>query len=93
LVNVGEFKAGKDGKHWIDMDVEIKDDEDNVVFAQEQMLGENGKVKLENNTAGNPYAEWHTTPDIKTGTYKFRIKIYDKIGNGQAIISKNFNVE
>ena len=93
LYNVGEFTVGEDGNCWLDMDLEISDMNGDVVFSKTGLLGENGKVALEAGIAGSPYATYSTTEDMEPGEFKFKLKIYDRLGKGKASVSTNFELK
>ena len=93
LYNVGEFTVGEDGNCWLDMDLEISDSNGEVVFSRTELLGENGKVALEGGIAGSPYATYSTTEDMEPGEFKFKLKIYDRLGKGKASVSSSFELK
>lgn len=93
LINVKTFKKGEDGLNWFDIDMEISDIDGNTVLSAEELLGENGHLNLENNTAESPYAILSQTQNLQPGKYRFKVKIYDKVGNGKATKSKVFTLE
>lgn len=84
--NVGPFKLGEDGKHYVDIDMKIDDPEGNEILLKEEMLGESGHTTLPNGYAETPYGVYETTPNMPPGRYKMTISVYDKIGGG--IITK-----
>ena len=92
LYNVGEFTVGEDGLCWLDMDLEIINMEGEVVFSSNELLGENGKVELEGGFAGSPYATYSTTEAMAPGEFKFKLKIYDRLGKGRASVSTTFEL-
>ena len=93
LYNVGKFKEGEDGLHWFDMDLEVSDEDGNVIFDQTGLLGENGHLKLENGKASSPFATFTPNDNIDPGNYRIKVRIYDKVGNGKATVSKSFTLE
>jgi len=93
LYNVGQFTKGEDGLCWLDMDLEILNMEGEVVFSKTEMLGENGKVALEGGFAGSPYATYSTTEEMPSGQFKFKLKIYDRLGKGKASVSTTFELK
>ncbi len=38
LYNVGKFKEGEDGLHWLEMDLEVTDQDDNIILDAKEML-------------------------------------------------------
>ncbi|MCK5607823.1 hypothetical protein KAR91_38435 [Candidatus Pacearchaeota archaeon] len=82
LMNVREFQKGEDGKHWLDMSIEVRNAEGEVELFKEHSLGE-GKFELENNTAPSPSGVFVGAPDLQAGTYIMYLTIYDKIGGGK----------
>jgi len=93
LQNVGPFKKDDAGLNWFDMDMEITGPDDEILLSQTGMLGDEGHIALENNTAPSPYATCHTTTDIAPGKYKFKLIIYDRIGSGKATQTAAFILE
>jgi len=93
LYNVGEFTRGDDGLCWLEMDLEVTDEDGEVVFTQDSLLGENGKVALEGGYAGSPYATFTTSEQMDPGTYRIKVKIYDRLGKGRSSVSTTFDLQ
>ena len=93
LYNVGKFKEGEDGLHWLEMDLEVTDQDDNVILDAKEMLGENGHLKLEGGYAATPYGTFETTENLKPGKYRIKITIFDKVGNGKGTVSSTIELE
>ncbi|KPL17225.1 MAG: hypothetical protein AMS23_09610 [Bacteroides sp. SM1_62] len=93
LYNVGKFKEGEDGLHWLEMDLEVTDQDDNIILDAKEMLGENGHIKLEGGYAATPYGTFETTEDLEPGKYRIKLTIYDKVGNGRATVSSTIVIE
>jgi hypothetical protein len=70
--------------HWFDMDMEVTDERGNIVYAKNNLLGNDGHVLLPNNFAASPHAIFKNELSTATGKYKAYIKIYDRIGKGYA---------
>ncbi len=93
LYNVGKFKEGEDGLHWLEMDLEVTDQNDNIILDAKEMLGENGHIKLEGGYAASPYGTFQTSEDLEPGRYRIKLTIYDKVGNGKASVSSTIELE
>ena len=93
LYNVGEFTVGEEGLCWLDMDLEVTNGDGEVVFSQTELLGDNGKVALEGGYAGSPYATFTTSEQMEPGTYRIKVKIYDRQGKGKASVSTAFELQ
>jgi hypothetical protein len=93
LYNVGKFKEGEDGLHWLEMDLEVADQDDNIILDAKEMLGENGHIKLEGGYAATPYGTFETTEKLEPGRYRIKITIFDKVGNGKATVSSTVELE
>ena len=93
LYNVGKFKEGEDGLHWLEMDLQVTDQDDNIILDAKEMLGENGHIKLEGGYAATPYGTFETTEKLEPGKYRIKITIFDKVGNGKATVSSTFVLE
>ncbi len=93
LYNVGKFKEGEDGLHWLEMDLEVTDQEDNIILDAKEMLGENGHLRLAEGYAATPYGTFETTEKLKPGKYRIKLTIYDRIGNGKATVSSTVELE
>jgi hypothetical protein len=93
LHNVGKFKEGEDGLHWLDMDLEVTDQDGNMILDAKEMLGENGHIKLEGGYASSPYGTFKTTGDLEPGRYRIKLIIYDRVGNGKATASSTVVLE
>ena len=64
LLNVSGFKKGKDGLNWIDIDVEVKNPSGTIIVDDKNLLGDSGKIVLENNVARCPIAPFYTHYDV-----------------------------
>lgn len=93
LLNVGPFKKDSTGLNWFDIDMEVTGPDGQVILTENGLLGDEGHISLENNMAKSPYATCFTTPELLSGKYKFRISIYDRIGNGKATQTASFTLE
>jgi hypothetical protein len=93
LYNVGKFKQGEDGLHWLEMDLEVTDQDDNIILDAKEMLGENGHLNLEGGYAASPYGTFKTTEKLEPGKYRIKLTIYDKVGNGKATVSSTVELE
>ena len=93
LLNVSGFKKGDDGLNWMDIDVEAKDSEGKVILDQKGLLGESGKMELENNIAKSPVGNIVTTDKFPAGKYDIKVTVHDKIGGGKAVNSRSFFIE
>jgi len=93
LLNVQGFEKGEDGLNWMDIDVEVKDSKGTVILNEKNLLGESGKLELENNTADSPYGSFITNNDTPSGKYEMKVTVHDKIGGGKAVCSKSLIIE
>jgi hypothetical protein len=93
LYNVGKFKKGEDGLHWLEMDLEVTDQDGNIILDAREMLGENGHLELEGGYASSPYGTFQTTEKLEAGKYKIKLTIYDRVGNGKATASSTVILE
>jgi len=93
LYNVGKFKEGEDGLHWLEMDLQVTDQDDNIILDAKEMLGENGHIKLDGGYAATPYGTFETTEKLEPGKYRIKITIFDKVGNGKATVSSTVVLE
>lgn len=93
LLNVSGFKKGEDGLNWMDIDVELQDSNGTVVSIDKGLLGESGKMVLENNIAESPVGSFYTSTDIPSGKYNIKVTVYDRIGGGKVVCSKSFYIE
>ena len=93
LFNVGPFKKDDSGFNWFDIDVEIAGPDGTTVLSETGLLGDGGRLALENNIASSPEGTFTSTPEMAAGKYKFKISIYDKIGKGRATQTATFTLE
>jgi hypothetical protein len=93
LYNVGKFKEGEDGLHWLEMDLEVTDQDDNIILDAKEMLGEKGHLKLEGGYAASPYGTFETTDKLEAGKYRIKITIYDRVGSGKVTVSSTIVLE
>ena len=93
LENIGTFKESN-GEHWYDSDFSIETPEGESVFSKKGDVGDIVKDRLPNgilelyNITVNP-----EMIGIKAGKYVFKATIYDKIGGGEASVSKRFTIQ
>ena len=93
FLNVRGFEKGKDGLNWMDLDIEVKSSEGEVILEQSDMLGEKGHVKMKNNLAESPVGSFNTTPEMESGKYTIKLTVKDKVGGDIASESKSFTLE
>ncbi|OLP18984.1 hypothetical protein BST81_07065 [Leptolyngbya sp. 'hensonii'] len=93
LKNTGKFKKGTDGKHKIEMDVQVTDSSGKVLLSKENLLGDKGVVELANDIAPAPYGNVDTTPQTPPGTYTISVTIYDKNSDAKATKSAEFKIQ
>ena len=93
LFNVGPFKKDDSGFNWFDLDVEITGPDGTIVLSETGLLGDGGRLALENNIASSPEGTFTSTPEMTAGKYKFKITIYDRIGKGRATQTATFTLE
>lgn len=93
LLNVSGFKKDDSGKNWVELGVEIKDSEGNIVLSQEDLLGEAGKKVMENNTEESLIGLVDTSKELEPGKYHFKLKVYDKIGGGKIESTRSFTLK
>lgn len=93
LINVSGFKKGEDGLNRFDMEMEITGPDRETMLSVTEMLGEEGHIDLQDNTAKSPYATFTSTPEIAAGEYHFKIRIYDLVGKGHATKSVPFTLK
>ncbi|PIQ78604.1 hypothetical protein COV82_00370 [Candidatus Peregrinibacteria bacterium CG11_big_fil_rev_8_21_14_0_20_46_8] len=83
LQNVGPFKADDEGKHHLEMDLEIENDAGEIIFEQKNILEETGITQLEQGIADTPYGTFHSNAALPLGTYTMMLTVYDKVGGGE----------
>ncbi len=93
LLNVSGFKKGDNGLNWMDIDVEVTNPEGKVILEEKGLLGESGKIDLENNIAESPVGSFSTNDSLASGKYSIKVTVYDKIGGGKATNSKSFTLD
>jgi hypothetical protein len=93
ILNVSGFKKGEDGLNWMDIDVEVKDSKGTVILSEKGLLGEAGKIALENNIAESPVGTFSTSSDMASGKYDMKVTVHDKIGGGKVSCSKSLYIE
>ena len=93
LLNVRGFEKGDDGLNKMDIDLQVKDPEGEVIFMQKDMLGEEGHVNLENNIANSPYGSFSSTEELEPGRYTIKVRVRDEVGGGSTSKSKTFTLE
>ncbi|MDX2097933.1 MAG: hypothetical protein SFW36_09165 [Leptolyngbyaceae cyanobacterium bins.59] len=93
LVNVGKFKKGSDGKHQLDMDVEVSNASGKILLSRKNLLKNGGSMVLPDDIAKTPYGNVDTKTTTQAGTYVMNVTIYDKIGNAKVTRSAEFKLE
>jgi len=87
------FEKDPNGVSWVDIDIEIKDNSSGeIIFEQQGLLGENGKITLEEDEAAEPKAVFRTGEDMEPGSYNFKMKVYDKYGDGRVTFTNTFEL-
>ncbi|WP_143780191.1 hypothetical protein [Leptolyngbya sp. 'hensonii'] len=89
LNDVGKFKKGADGKHAIEMEIEVRD-VTGIRAAQKGILGEKGRVTLPDDTVPTLFGNVNTSSETDVGTYTVSMTVYDKIGGGKVTQSLSF---
>jgi len=92
LRSVGPFKAGPDGRHWFDLDMNVAGPGGQTVLDQKNLLGEKGHVKLDEATAESPYGIFESAVGMEPGVYKMTLTIHDRIGGLQATAVQSFTL-
>jgi len=90
LMNVGKFAKDTEGKNWVDMDLVVIDPDGNIAMQKQNLLGDGGHLVLENDTAPSPDGVYFPARNVKTGTYKISLRVYDRIGGGEVSDSGTF---
>ena len=93
MMEVKTFKLGEDGKHWMDMDMEVTGPDGEVVLSGEGIFGEKGHIVLQNGIAKNPYGTFPSTLDNEPGEYRIKVTIKDRVGGGSVSKSKALTLE
>lgn len=93
LLNVSGFEKGDDGLNRMDLDIEVKGPDGEIISAKSDILGEEGHANLENNTAESPIGTFNTTPELESGEYTIELTVKDKVGKSRASRRKTFTLE
>jgi hypothetical protein len=93
LISVGKFKKDASGKHFFDIDMDVKNSEGKQVLKQDKMLGEKGHILLENDIADSPYGIFYSTLEMAPGTYYMTLSVYDKIADDKVSVTKPFTLK
>jgi len=91
LTNVKGFQKDTDGLNKFDINVEISKD-GNVIVSNGNLLGEKGKLNLENNIAKSPYGTFTSDNTLEAGTYSFKITIKDLVIGKEVTTVENFEL-
>ena len=91
--NVGKFKKGEDGLHWFEMDIEITGPDGEIVLTDEETMGGQGHMELENDIATTPNGVFIGGSGLEEGDYNIQLTIYDKIGGGFIAKTSTFVLE
>ncbi len=93
MLNVSGFKKGDDGLNWMEIDLQVKGPDGEVVLDEKELLGESGHFDMENNTAESPLGSFYTQNDMPTGEYVMKVTLYDKVGKGSIAHSEKIIIE
>lgn len=93
MLNVSGFKKGDDNLNWMEIDVQVKGPNGEIILDEKELLGEAGHMDMENNTAESPVGSFYTTPDLDSGEYVLTVTVYDKVGKGKATHSEKIILE
>lgn len=92
LRNVGKFQKGDDGKHLFDIDMLVKGPTGSIVLDKKGLLGEEGHLLLENDTASSPYGIFESHVGLEPGIYEMTLTIHDKISGAYTSVTKSFTM-
>ncbi|MCF7862246.1 hypothetical protein K9M79_08475 [Candidatus Woesearchaeota archaeon] len=92
LINVGEFEKSQQGYHWIDLDVEITDDDGEKFADSKMILGGMGKAIFPDNIAPNPYGSFSPMEHMPAGEYNMKLTIYDMNSGATATATDRFKL-
>jgi len=87
------FEKNQNGMSWLDIDIEIKEnDSDTILYETHELLGENGKITLQEGDVAQPKALYRTPDDMAPGLYDFKVKVYDRQGDGHVTFTNTFEL-
>ncbi len=91
LRDAGPFQVGEDGMHWVEMDMQVKDEMGTVVFHQDNLFDGtlHKTLEYENNIIPLLYATF-TPGETPAGTYTYVVTLHDKVGIHSTTRSENF---
>lgn len=92
LRQVGKFEKGTDGKHQFDIDLLVIGPDGSITLDETNLLGDNGHVLLENDTASSPYGIFETHVRLLPGKYQMTVTIRDKISGDQVSATKSLTL-
>lgn len=92
LLNVGRFKKGADGKHWLDMDILVGNSQGKIIAFRKNMLGGKGRTTLKDDVAVAPYGTVNINSKVPAGTYQIKLTIYDKVARTTVSASKSLTL-
>lgn len=92
LLGVGKFQKGDDGKHWIDIDLLVKDPTGSVILDNKGLLGEKGHRLLKDDIASSPYGVFESGVGLEPGVYQMTLTIFDKISGAKISVTKSFTL-
>lgn len=92
LLNVGKFQKGLDGKHSFDINMTVKNHQDQVILNKNDMLGEDGHFFLENDIAESPYGMFHTDIGMNAGEYFMTLEIFDRLSGHTLGVTRKFTL-
>jgi len=88
LLDVGKFKQGEDGLHFMGMDFLVTGPNNEVIIDDIDVLGERGHVPLTQGISPIIHAMFTTESSMESGNYRLKITVYDKIGGGSTSVTE-----
>jgi hypothetical protein len=82
LVNVAGLAQGTDGKHKIDLELQLQDPNGQMLYSRRGLLGATGHKNLPGNRATAPYAAITTRTAWSPGNYTVIFTLRDLVGRG-----------
>ena len=92
LLDVGKFQKGDNGKHWLDIDILVKDPTGSVILDKKGLLGEEGHRLLKDDIASSPYGIFESRVGLEQGLYQMTLTIFDKISGAKISVTKSFTL-
>ncbi|GEM_PF-1863432 len=93
LQNVGVFSRADDSLNHVELHMNIRNSDGELVEQKRNILGNRGKKDLKNNILNKPYVSYRTILTEHEGTYHFILTVVDRVSLDSCVIEADYFLE